>query len=239
MGNFYSKKINPFHNKYALGIIDIQNDFFKGGSLEVPNAEEILAPINKLRFICNDHMPVFFSQDCHPHNHISFASEYDEKPYTKKVIKLNNNEIIQVLLPTHCVKNTVGYEIHKDIIITESDVFFEKGTIRNIESYSAFGDECLGQYEDTGLRVWLIKNKITDIIIVGIATDFSIYNTVLDANSYGFKVHLILSCICPVDNDNSKEAIKHISCLKDVRIYYDVNDFYLLNKDKFMKNPLK
>jgi len=235
MGNFNSKKINPFQNKYALGIIDVQNDFLKGGSLEVKDAEEILAPINKLRFLCNNYMPTFFSQDCHPHNHMSFASTYDKEPFTKKVIKLNNgNEVIQVLLPNHCVKNTFGCEIHKDLIITDSDVFFIKGMKKNIESYSAFGDEYIGQYEDSGLKEWLIKQKITDIIIVGLATDFCIYNTVLDANTCGFKVHLILSCIRPVNNENSIEAINHMYSLKDVIIYNDINNFYLLNKDKFI-----
>jgi nicotinamidase/pyrazinamidase len=77
------------------------------------------------------------------------------------------------------------------------------------------------------------KKKITDIVIVGLATDYCVYNTVLDANNCGFVVHLILSCIRGIDNNSTKIALDHMKTLKGVILYDDVDDFYESNKEKF------
>ena len=220
MGNLNSIKIKPkkFKIKYALGLIDIQNDFFKGGLKQINNAEEILAPINKLRFFCCNYMPTFLTQNYYHSRHSSF---------TKK------NTLITEEIP-HCIKNTSGCEFHKDLVYVDTDIIFRKGINKYIHSYSAFGDENMGQYEDTGLKCWLLQQNITDIILVGLATDTCIYNTVLDAITFGFRVHLILTCIYGIDIKISEEAIKHMSNLNGVILYNDVNDFYKLNKDIFM-----
>jgi nicotinamidase/pyrazinamidase len=231
MGNLVSnKKINPNNTKFILGIIDPQYDFFKGGSLAVPYAEEIIGPINKLRFYCALHMHTFISQDFHPIDHMSFASVYKEKPFTKKnltIIMSNKDHVItnQILWPDHCIRNNHGCEFHKDLIHINSDYIFRKGTHKNVESYSAFGDEYGGKYEDTGLYTYLKNNNVSDIVIVGLATDYCVYNTILDAINYGFKVHLIMSCTRGVSKDSTDSAISHISNLNNIMFYNDVHEF--------------
>ena len=234
MGNVINKNnkiVKPQNERvYMLGIIDPQNDFFKGGSLEVKNAEETIGPINKLRFLCNNYMDTFISQDYHPTDHMSFASTYDEKIFTKKSLKLemSNKDVInveQTLWPDHCVAHTTGKNFHKDIIVLAEDKIFRKGKLQNVESYSAFGDAYFGKYENTKLREWLYSNEVTDIVIVGIATDYCVYNTILDAIYYGFSVHLILSCTRGVDPITTMEALVHVKKL-GIKIYEDVDDFY-------------
>ena len=237
MGNNKSKIHTE--KKFILGIINPQNDFFKGGSLEVPNAEDIIGPINKLRFLCYDYMNTFISQDYHPPNHMSFASTYNEKPFTNKklsiVIKNDKLEINQTLWPNHCVQNTDGSNFHKDLIVIDEDQVVRKGANKNVESYSAFGDDNHGKYEDTGLYDFLKSKGITDIVIVGVATDYCVYNTVLDTYFYGFNVHLILSCIRGVAVDTTTKAINHMKELRNVTFYDNVEEFYKVNKTQFIK----
>jgi nicotinamidase/pyrazinamidase len=108
-------------------------------------------------------MYTFFSQDYHPYKHMSFASTHNEKPFIFKNLTLvmddTQIDVEQKLYPNHCVQGTVGCQIHKDIIFLKNDKLFKKGTLINVESYSAFGDEFMGQYEDTKLKQWLIKKK--------------------------------------------------------------------------------
>jgi nicotinamidase/pyrazinamidase len=221
MGNNKSnnKIVSKIQQNFALGIIDPQNDFFKGGNLVIKDAEQIIGPINKLRFLCYDYMYTFFSQMYHPQKHMSFASTYNEKPFISKNLTLimnDNTKIVveQTLWPNYCIQGTEGCQIHKDIIFLKNDKLFKKGTMINVESYSAFGDEYMGHYEDTKLKNWLIKKKITDIVIVGLATDYCVYNTVLDANNCGFVVHLILSCIRGINENSTKIALDHMKTIK-------------------------
>jgi len=229
--NHNNKTVKPQNNTvFVLGIIDPQNDFFKDGSLAVINAEEIIGPINKLRFLCNNYMETFISQDYHPTDHMSFASTYNEKIFTKKNLELEMNNkdtinVVQTLWPDHCVAHTTGKNFHKDIIVLTEDKIFRKGTLQNVESYSAFGDAYFGKYENTKLREWLYSNEVTDIVIVGIATDYCVYNTILDAIYYGFSVHLILSCTRGVDPITTMEALVHVK-KQGVKTYNDVDDFY-------------
>lgn len=236
MGNCINNiKIVPTNkSSFVLGIIDPQNDFFKEGSLAVPNAEEIIGPINKLRFLCYNFMNTFISQDYHPYNHMSFASTYNEQPFTKKILNIDDLTINQTLWPDHCVQNTKGSKIHNDILKLSSDKIVFKGTKQNVESYSAFGDEYCGNYENTGLKLWLNNSNITNIIIVGLATDYCVYNTVLDASHFGFNVHLILSCIRGVDKNTTEKALIHMKELSNVYIYDTVEDFYQICSHKFI-----
>ncbi len=242
--NKNSKIVPTVERMFMLGIIDPQNDFFSGGSLPVKNAEDVIGPINKLRFLCYDHMYTFISQDYHPNNHMSFASTHNEKPFVEKTLTLNlkqtngvENEIVvkQTLWPSHCIQGTKGTEFHKDFLLLKSDKIFRKGTMENVESYSAFGDQFYGKYECTSLDKWLKSKNVTDIVIVGIATDFCVYNTILDAQTFGFKVHLILSCTRGVNEENTKQALEHLKTLTEVFIYDDVEDFYDLNKKYFVQ----
>ena len=246
MGNSQSNnKITPVTNrlvqpvgllrpKYVLGIIDPQYDFMRGGSLEVSDANDIIGPINKLRFILYDYLDVFFSQDFHPVDHVSFASTHNEPVLTVKKINqiMGNSKQIhfeQTLWPAHCVQGSRGCSFHKDLVILKGDRVFQKGTMSNIESYSAFGDEFANAYENTGLNAWCKVKKITDIVLVGLATDYCVCNTAKDAIRLGYRVHLILSCVRGVAPDTTKTALDTMS-KQGVKIYEDVEDFINANQ---------
>ncbi len=248
MGNNSKSKITPDKyingdKKFVLGIIDVQNDFCKGGALAVNDANSIIARINKLRFICYDYMKTFISQDYHPENHMSFASTHDAEEFSKKqlILKMEDNTTIKVeqnMWPSHCVQNMPGSNFHPDLIVLNKDKIIQKGTKENVESYSAFGDEFKGKYEKTELNEWLIKYKITDIVLVGIATDYCVYHTALDALRLGFKVHIILSCVKGVDPGttyNSLEDLKY----RGVKMYDLVDDFYEEHKNSILSDNKK
>lgn len=132
-----------------------------------------------------DKIDTFISMDTHPNNHISFALTHKKKVHDVITIEsvMKNGDLIstrQILWPTHCVINTIGQKIHPHIITTNNDLIVKKGTIQNVESYSAFGDETYNYYENTGLNDWLKYKYMTDIILVGLATDYCVYNTALD-----------------------------------------------------------
>ncbi len=232
MGNLSSSnKIIPkfIPQKYILGIIDPQNDFFQSGALEVSNSNEIIGPINKLRCEISNIIDTFISLDTHPENHISFASRHKKEIHSSIQVtsKMKNNDIItttQMLWPVHCVDNTYGNKIHEHIGTKKSDIIIKKGIYSDIESYSAFGDEFYNKYENTGLNHKLKNMNITDIILVGLATDYCVYNTALDALQYGYKVHIILSCVRGVKPDTTTEAIEDLYS-KGVYFYNDIEDF--------------
>ena len=222
--------------KYMLGIIDPQNDFFFGGALAVNDANSIIGPINKLRFILYDHMDTFVSQDYHPKNHMSFASVYSEKPFTEKnlKIKINNDtlDIKQKLWPDHCVQDTHGTNFNNDLILLKTDKVFKKGRNVNVESYSAFGDEFNAKYENTNLHSYLSSLDIKHIVLVGLAMDYCVYNTAKDAIKYGYIVHIIRSCTRGVEEKTTNDAINDL-IIKGVEFYDTVDDFLSLNKSNF------
>ena len=226
-------QINPDNNDYILGIIDPQNDFFQSGSLAVPNSNEIIEPINKLRYNISHKIKTFISLDTHPSNHISFASIHNKQLYTK--IKLStimeNKDIVeteQILWPNHCIENTHGQQIHQHLITKPDDFKIKKGVFNYIESYSAFGDKNGNKYENTGLNNLLKNIGCTNVILVGLATDYCVYYTALDALKYGYKVHIILSCVRGVDKQTTIDAIEHMKSI-GVYFYEDIDDFLLCN----------
>lgn len=233
MGNRSSKvKSLPqvqLRKMFALGIIDVQNDFCEGGTLAVPDAVSILGPINKLRFAYYDNIPTFVSQDFHPANHVSFDTTHGKPLYSSQnlVLKMDNGEIEcveQMMWPVHCVANTAGSNIHKDLILTKHDYFVHKGTKPKVESYSAFGDEMGGKYEKTELNEWLESQNITDIILTGLATDYCVLNTALDAVKMGYTVHLISDCTRGVAADTTATARDKMTN-QGVNMYGSVDDF--------------
>lgn len=236
MGSFYSKT-HPSRKRFALGIIDVQNDFCDGGSIAVPNANSILAPINKLRFLYYMEMPTFLSQDYHNMHHMSFARTHKKSPFDVVNLRLvmENGKMQefkqQTLWPVHCVEDTRGAEMHPDLVVTITDEIIRKGTKVNVESYSAFGDEFGGLYEKTNLHSWLKAHKITDLLLTGLATDYCVYRTVLDAVRLGYKVHLIGSCMKQVSEANMIEIL-HDFTAKGVMLYETVDEFHYLWKDE-------
>jgi nicotinamidase/pyrazinamidase len=133
--------------------------------------------------------------------------------------------IKQKLWPVHCIRDTFGSDLHEDLIVTKKDIRIQKGIYENVESYSAFGDEYKGKYEDTKLQDWLRPKKITDIVLTGIALDYCVYYTALDAIRLGYKVHIIMSCTRGVAQESIAKAIRDMK-EKGVTFYEGVNDFY-------------
>lgn len=221
----------PLKKIFMLGIIDVQNDFLKGGSLAVTDANEVIGPINKLRFTYFKEVDTFITMDYHPHDHMSFAKTHNKKEFENVELDLvmPDQELLrginQTLWPQHCVKDTSGAQLHRDLIVTTRDTIVKKGTLKNVESYSAFGDGYNGKYEITQLDDVLRKKNVTDIILTGIACDYCVYYTALDAIRLGYKVHLILSCTRGVAEDTTKNALL-IMKNKGVVIYNTVDDFY-------------
>jgi len=220
---------------FVIGIIDVQNDFCKDGKLAVSEAGEAIAAINKLRYMYDDRMGVFLSQDWHHMSHMSFAETHKKTAFSGPE-KLNlimpdgtTAEVEQMMWPRHCVEYSDGAKFHPDLIRGPKDFVVKKGTRKNVESYSAFGDALQGKYEKTQLDEWLRQNGVSDIILTGLATDYCVYNTALDAVRLKYNVHLILSCTRGVAKDSVDKALDDLKT-KGVLCYDTVNAFYETHK---------
>lgn len=184
----------------ALIIVDMQNDFMPGGPLGVPEANKIIPIINAL-------IPKFplvvASQDWHPKNHKSFAINHLGKK-TGDVISLNG--IRQILWPAHCVQNTSGAELVEDLDKAPICHIIQKGTDQWIDSYSTFFDNA--RRKETGLEGYLRSKAVEEIYIVGVATDYCVLYSVLDALDLGFKVVVIQDCCRGINlhKDDEKKA---------------------------------
>ena len=173
-------------NRKALILVDIQNDFMEGGSLEVPNASEILPVVKKL--MERDFDLIVATKDWHPEEHKSFASSHDGKNVFD-VIHLNGTE--QVLWPDHCVAGTKGSELHPELqdsfgFINE---YVVKGTNPEVDSYSGFMDN--DKKSKTDLDDILKEKDIDIVYIVGLATDYCVKFTALDAHALGYWTFVI------------------------------------------------
>ena len=155
----------------ALIIIDVQNDFLKGGSLEVPNGNDVIEPINE---IINNYSIVVATKDWHPLDHVSFASNHKGKKIGD-VIKINNLE--QMLWPVHCVQKSEGSDFPPNLNIKSIDKIIYKGSNSKIDSYSGFYDN--GKIRSTGLSNYLKTKNVTSIDYVGLVTEYCVKFTVL------------------------------------------------------------
>lgn len=191
----------------ALLVIDMQNDFCYGGSLAVNNANEIIPYINKL-INSKNYDVIVFTKDWHPSNHLSFASNHKGHK-VGDIVKVQG--IDQILWPDHCVQGSFGAKIHPDVNISKSDFVIFKGTIPEYDSYSTFKDNH-GLY-DTGLYDYLKKKRIKKLTVVGLALDYCVKYTCLDAIKKGFKVSLHLKGtkavnVKPHDGERTVEELK-------------------------------
>jgi nicotinamidase/pyrazinamidase len=177
----------------ALLLVDVQNDFMPGGSLEVPHGDIIVTLINRLQKYFD---LVVATQDWHPQNHKSFASSHsNKKPFDE--IKLNG--IKQILWPDHCVQDSKGAEFHPDLEINKISAIFRKGMDPEIDSYSGFYDN--GHHISTGLSGYLKEKGITEIYFCGLAADICVYYTIKDSIKEGFSASLIEDASRPLSND--------------------------------------
>ena len=171
----------------TLVIVDIQNDFLKGGSLAVPEGEKIIKPINK---IIKQYDLVIATKDWHPKNHISFASNHSDKKIGDII---NVNGVDQVLWPDHCIQNSYGSDFPEQLDISKLAKVIYKGSDANIDSYSGFFDN--GHFRSTGLSDYLKSKDVYKIDYVGLATDYCLKYTAIDSVSEGFKTRVLINCI--------------------------------------------
>lgn len=181
--------------KSALIVVDVQNGFTPGGHLAVAAADMIIPTINRLAIHFEN---VVLTQDWHPDNHISFADNHAGKqPFDS--IELSYGT--QVLWPKHCVQGTVDADFHPDLNIPTAQLIIRKGFHPDIDSYSAFMEA--DQKTSTGLAGYLRERGIDTVYVVGIATDFCVAWTALDAVKLGFKTFVIADACKGIDLNGS------------------------------------
>ena len=177
----------------ALLIVDVQNDFMPGGSLEVPHGAMIVPPINQLQKYFD---LVVATQDWHPQNHKSFASNHSNK---KPFEEIDLQGMKQTLWPDHCVQGTKGAEFHPELETYKIAAIFRKGMDPEIDSYSGFYDN--GHKISTGLTGYLKEKGVTEIYFCGLASDICVFYTIKDSLKEGFSATLIEDASRPLSND--------------------------------------
>lgn len=167
----------------ALILVDIQNDFCPGGALEVPQGDAVIPIANALM---QEFDLVVATQDWHPANHGSFAAQY---PFQKpgNIIELDGLE--QILWPIHCVQGSFGAQFVKELHTEPIEKIFQKGTDPKIDSYSGFFDN--GKRKATGLATYLKEKGVDTVYVLGLAADYCVKFTALDAAELGFETYLV------------------------------------------------
>ena len=184
----------------ALIVIDVQNDFCPGGSLAVPDGDTIVASINRLA----PSFPVrVFTQDWHPAGHSSFASSHEGKaPFETTELSYGT----QMLWPDHCVQGRHGAEFHPGLDTDIADIIIRKGFRRAIDSYSAFFEN--DRETKTGLDGYLRSRGVGSIACVGLATDFCVCYSAVDAARLGYSVTVYEDGCRAIDLDGSLAAAR-------------------------------
>jgi nicotinamidase/pyrazinamidase len=200
----------------VLIIVDVQNDFCPGGALAVPNGDAVVPAINRLQ-PCFD--LVVATQDWHPADHGSFAANHSGKK-PGDVVSLGG--VDQVLWPVHCVQETPGAELHQELDTGRIAKRFRKGTHPQVDSYSGFFDN--GRRNATGLDGYLREKQPIDVCICGLATDYCVKFTALDAVDLGFRTSLAVDA-CRGINLNTEDTEEAIETMrrKGVRIVRSVD----------------
>jgi nicotinamidase/pyrazinamidase len=177
----------------ALLIIDLQNDFCLGGALAVVDGDAVVPVVNRL-------MPgydlVVATQDWHPPNHISFATSHNREPFS--TVEFNGGKLD--LWPVHCVAGTYGAEFHPDLDTRRFDVIVRKGTKPDLEAYSGFADP--------GLQAYLQAMKVDELDLAGLALDYCVQASALDAEHAGFAVRILSEATRAVHAENSENLAR-------------------------------
>jgi nicotinamidase/pyrazinamidase len=175
----------------VLLIIDVQNDFCPGGSLAVEEGDAVVPVINRIMHLFHR---VVATQDWHPPDHVSFASSH---PGHKPLDLVDANGIEQVLWPEHCVQATRGAELHPRLETHRIELVLRKGLRKTLDSYSAFFEN--DRTTDTGLRFYLEGMGAREIYLCGLATDYCVCASAVDARRLGFAVTLVRDACRGVD----------------------------------------
>ena len=183
-------------DREAFLAIDVQNDFCNGGALAVPDGDAVVAPINDLmsRFT-----QVVATQDWHPADHASFAASHaGAAPFSKIDVPYGE----QTLWPTHCVQGTAGAAFHPEFALGRATAIIRKGWRRDVDSYSAFFEN--DRVTPTGLGGLLRERGVARVFVAGLATDFCVSFSALDAHRLGFEAYVVLDACRAIDLDGSR-----------------------------------
>jgi nicotinamidase/pyrazinamidase len=189
----------------ALILVDIQTDFLPGGALAVPDGDAIIPVVNRLQ---TKFPLVVATQDWHPTNHGSFAANHPGKNVFEQI---DLNGLPQTLWPVHCVQGTPGAELATGLQREHIAKIFPKGTDASIDSYSGLNDN--GHRKSTGLGEWLKAKGVAEVFVCGLATDYCVKFTALDAAQMGFKTFFIEDASRGVNlqPDDVKNAVAEIN----------------------------
>lgn len=190
----------------ALILIDIQNDFLPGGALAVPDGDKIIPLVNRLQSLFDI---VVATQDWHPSDHKSFASNHADKAVFDQ-IELNGLD--QVLWPDHCVQGTVGARFSEELDTNRVEAIFRKGMDPEIDSYSGFYDN--GHQKSTGLAAYLRAKGAKEVYLVGLAGDFCVYFSARDALKENFDTYFIKDATRAINENGFESAMKDIQAHK-------------------------
>jgi len=176
---------------HALIIVDIQYDFLPGGALAVTDGDAVIPVVNRIQ---KNYDLVVATQDWHPSGHQSFASAHaGREPF--EIIDLHGME--QVLWPDHCVQGTAGAQLCDQLDTRRIEAIFRKGTDPAIDSYSAFFDN--GKRKRTGLAGYLHNRGVTAVSVCGLAADYCVYFTAMDALQLGLETHILENAVRAID----------------------------------------
>lgn len=185
----------------VLVVVDIQNDFCAGGALAVPEAEAVLPVVNGLM---RDFQRVVLTQDWHPPGHVSFASSHVGQPAFSRITLPSGD---QVLWPDHCVQETPGAAFHPGLAVPDGATVVRKGVHGEIDSYSAFFEN--DRRTPVGLDAVLRAGHAGELVLVGLATDFCVLHTALDARALGYAVTVVEHGCRGIDRDGSLARAWH------------------------------
>jgi len=182
----------------ALIVVDLQNDFIPGGSLAVPRGDEIIPVVNRVQ---EKFDLVVATQDWHPKNHLSFASNHPGKKAYDTVLL---GEMEQILWPDHCIQGEKGAMFVKRYDDRRVEAIFRKGTNPEIDSYSGFFDN--GRKKSTGLGDYLKGRGVKKVYVCGLAAEFCVLYTALDAIELGFETYYLEDATRALSQEGFKEA---------------------------------
>ena len=198
--------------KKALIVVDIQNDFCPGGALAVNKGDEIIPYVNAL-MTSKKYDLIIATKDWHPSSHKSFAHNNYKKEY--ELFELGG--LPQVMWPSHCVQGSRGADFHPDLESASINKTFYKGTNPEVDSYSGFFDN--DKKSSTGLDAYLRSQNVDRVDVVGLALDYCVKATALDAQALGFKTSVILSATAAVNlNPEDGQIAQEELVSKDVQL---------------------
>jgi nicotinamidase/pyrazinamidase len=183
----------------ALIVVDMQNDFCEGGALAVAGGTAIVPRVNRL---IAEHDHVVLTQDWHPPGHASFATSWpDCEPFGSRAFPYGP----QTMWPAHCVQGTPGAAFHHDLEATKAELIVRKGFHRDVDSYSAFREN--DRMTRTGLDGYLKARGFTRLVLCGLALDYCVAWSALDARQAGFDVAVAVEATAAIDLDGSRRKM--------------------------------